>query len=84
MFCWPRIIVYQYSETNVMHFLFGILRSKGLYMIRALLTHPQEVLHKQHLVYCVRVVSVGCNTPSVVCEAPPEDEQVIFETCRGP
>jgi hypothetical protein len=28
-------------------------------MFRALLAHPQEALHKRHLVYCVRVVSVG-------------------------
>jgi hypothetical protein len=48
----------QYSETNVMHFLFNLLRIKGLYMFRALLAHPQEVRHKQHLVYCVRVMSV--------------------------
>jgi hypothetical protein len=27
MFCWLCIIVYQYSETNVMHFLFYLLRS---------------------------------------------------------
>jgi hypothetical protein len=40
--------------------LFSLLRIKGLYMFRALLAHPQEVLHKQHLVYCVRVMSVGC------------------------
>jgi hypothetical protein len=33
---------YQYSETNVMHFLFSLLRIKGLYMFRALHTHPQE------------------------------------------
>jgi hypothetical protein len=46
---------YQYSETNVMHFLFNLLRIKGLYMFRALLAHPQEALHKRHLVYCVRV-----------------------------
>jgi hypothetical protein len=58
MFCWPCIIVYQYSETNVMHFLFSLLRIKGLYMFRALL-HLQEALHKRHLVYCVRVTSVG-------------------------
>jgi hypothetical protein len=50
----------QYSETNLMHFLFNLLRIKGLYMFRALLAHPQEVLHEQHLVYCVRVMSVGC------------------------
>jgi hypothetical protein len=30
MFCWPCIIVYQYSETNVMHFLFDLVRIKDL------------------------------------------------------
>jgi hypothetical protein len=35
----------QYSEANVMHFLFNLLRIKGLYMFRALLAHPQEALH---------------------------------------
>jgi hypothetical protein len=49
----------QYSETNVMHFLFNLLRIKGLYMFRALLAHPQEELHKPHLVYYARVMSVG-------------------------
>jgi hypothetical protein len=34
-------------------------------MFRALLAHSQEVLHKWHLVYCVRVMSVGCGTVSV-------------------
>jgi hypothetical protein len=28
-------------------------------MFRALFAHPQEALHKRHLVYCVRVMSVG-------------------------
>jgi hypothetical protein len=42
-----------------MHFLFNLLKIKGLYMLRALLAHPQEMLHKRHLVYCVRVMSVG-------------------------
>jgi hypothetical protein len=41
-----------------MHFLFDS-RIKSLYMFRALLAHPQEAIHKQHLVYCVRVMSVG-------------------------
>jgi hypothetical protein len=62
-------------------------------MYRALLAHLQEVLHKRHLVYCVRVMSVGCtrigveqarSIPSAVCGAPPEGEQVMLETCRGP
>jgi hypothetical protein len=39
---------YQYSETNVMHILFSVLRIKGLYMFRALLAHPQEAVHKRH------------------------------------
>jgi hypothetical protein len=65
MFCWPCIILYQYSETNMMHFLFNLLRIKGFYMFRALLAHPQGALHKRHLVYCVRVMSVG-STPILV------------------
>jgi hypothetical protein len=52
----------QYSETNMMHFSFNLLRIKGLYMFRALLAHPQEALHKRHLVYWVRIMSVGCGT----------------------
>jgi hypothetical protein len=73
-----------------MHFFFNLLRIKGLYVFRALLAHPQEVLHKRHLVDCVRVMSVGCtrigveHTQSAVCVAPPEDEQVMLETRRGP
>jgi hypothetical protein len=57
--------VCQYTETNVMHFSFNLLRIKGLYMFRALLAHPQEALHKWHLVYCVRIMSVGCGTVAV-------------------
>jgi hypothetical protein len=45
MFCWSCIVVYQYSEINVMHFLFSLLRIRGLYMFRALLAHPQEALN---------------------------------------
>jgi hypothetical protein len=51
----------QYTETNVMHFLFNLLSIKDLYMFWALLAHPQEFLHKRHLVYCVHVTSVGFN-----------------------
>jgi hypothetical protein len=52
--------MFQYSETNVMHLLFSLLRIKSLYMFQTLLAHTQELLHKQQLVYCVRVMSVGC------------------------
>jgi hypothetical protein len=51
---------YQYSKTNVMYFLFNLLRTKGLYMFWALVVQLQEAPHKQRLVYCVRVMSVGC------------------------
>jgi hypothetical protein len=99
---YSRLGKHQYNETNVMHFSFNLLRIKGLYMFRALLAHPQEELHKLHLVYCVRIMSVGCgmvavkmqpcqsqltlytrNIPNAVSLAPPEDEQVMLETCRG-
>jgi hypothetical protein len=59
-------------------------------MFPALLTHPQEALHKLHFVYCVRIMPVGCVTlyarsmQNAICAALPEDEQVIIETCRGP
>jgi hypothetical protein len=59
-----------------------LLRIKGLYMFRALLFYPREALNKRHLVYCVRVMSVGCGTIAV--KALPEDEQVILQTGRGP
>jgi hypothetical protein len=60
MFCWKCITAHQYSETNVMHFVFSLLRINGLYMFQALLAHPQVALDKRHLEYCVRVMSVGC------------------------
>jgi hypothetical protein len=63
------------------------LRINGLYMFLALPIHPQEALNKQHLVYCVRDMSVGCtlmqrarNIQSGDCAASPKDEQVTLET----
>jgi hypothetical protein len=64
-------------------------------MFRELLAHPQEVLHKRHLVILRAEISRYLNTfkyllisapniQNVVCETPPEDEQVMLETCRGP
>jgi hypothetical protein len=53
-------LAYQYNETNLMHFLFSLLRIKDLDMFRALLAHLQDSLHKRHLVYCVRIMSLGC------------------------
>jgi hypothetical protein len=34
-------------------------------MFRALLAHLQEVLNKQHLVYCVRILADGCGMLAV-------------------
>jgi hypothetical protein len=34
-------------------------------MFRALLAHPQEALHKGHLVHCLRTISVSCGTVAI-------------------
>jgi hypothetical protein len=60
MFCWPCITLYRYNETNVVHFSINLVKIKSLYVFRELLAHPQEAPHKRHLVYFVRVMSVGC------------------------
>jgi hypothetical protein len=60
---WSVHTIYQISETNVIQFLFNLLRIKDLCIFRALLAEPQEALNKGHLLYCVRVVSVGCIIP---------------------
>jgi hypothetical protein len=77
------------SGTNVMHFLFNLLRIIGLYMFRALLVHPQEALHiATGYITCVlyqlaatrigvELVSETRNIPSATCGSPPEDEKVI-------
>jgi hypothetical protein len=33
---------------------------------------------------CTRIGVEYTSIPSAVCEAHPEDEQVMLETCRGP
>jgi hypothetical protein len=49
LICKGKELDNQYSENSVMHILFNLIQ--GLYIFRALLAHPQEVLYKQHLVY---------------------------------
>jgi hypothetical protein len=51
-------------------------------MFRPLLAHLQEALLKELVIYCVRIMSAG-NIPIVVYAAPPEDEQVVLQTCTG-
>jgi hypothetical protein len=79
-FCWPCITIYQCSETNMMHFLFNLLRLKGFYMFQALLAHLQEMLHKQHLVYCMCVMSIGCTRTGVV--QPTDITCMKYTKCR--
>jgi hypothetical protein len=57
-----NINVYQYNETNVMHFSFNLLRIKASTFFEHYITHPQEALNKRRLVYCIRIMSVGCVT----------------------
>jgi hypothetical protein len=52
-------------------------------MFRALHAHPQEVLHKRHLVYGIRIVSLKTHArkiPNAVCAGLPEHGQVMLET----
>jgi hypothetical protein len=53
-----------------MQVLFSLLTIKGNYMFRALLAHPQEALHKRHLVDCVRVMSAGAANTHAIYQAP--------------
>jgi hypothetical protein len=57
-------------------------------MFRTLLAYLQEALHQRHLVYCMRVMSVGCIRIGVelvsvrVSTRTDTDEQLMLETCR--
>jgi hypothetical protein len=81
MFCWPCITVYQYNETSVMQFSFNLLRIKGFYMFRTLLTHPQEVPHKWHSVYCVHIMSVGCGGFTETVPQPADIQMQYTKWC---
>jgi hypothetical protein len=85
MFCWPCIIVHQYSETNVMHFLFSLLRINGIYMFRALLAHPQEALQSgTWYIACVlcQLAASGleCSTPILM--QPTAITRTQYTKCR--
>jgi hypothetical protein len=62
-------------------------------MFRTLLSHPQEALPKRHYIACVAVSLKPCHSQltlyarsirNAVFVAPPEDEQIVLETFRGP
>jgi hypothetical protein len=53
-------------------------------MLRALLAHPQEALQLAAAgFWCIQLIQHARNIPSAVYVAPPEDEQVMHETCEG-
>jgi hypothetical protein len=78
---WTTGIVYRYYETNVMHFSFILFRIKGLYMFRALLAHPQEVLHKRQYVYFVRLMCHDCSETAIVTQ-PTDIIRTQYTYCR--
>jgi hypothetical protein len=51
-------------------------------MFQALFAYRQEAPHIKQLVYFVRIMSAGCY-PIVVYAVPPDDEQVVLETCKS-
>jgi hypothetical protein len=55
-----NVLLIVHCRKSVQWNKFSLLRINGFYMFRVLLAHPQEVLDKRHLVYYVRVKSVGC------------------------
>jgi hypothetical protein len=85
-FCWPCIVVHQYNKTNVMHFLFNLWIIRGPPHVLSITCSSsggaaQVTLGILHACYAV---GCTCDISSVVCAAPPEDEQVMPETCGGP
>jgi hypothetical protein len=51
-------------------------------MFRSLLSYPQEALHNQRLVYCMRM-SVGCGTVAVkLCYSPKHVEALSFNKVK--
>jgi hypothetical protein len=68
-----------------MHFSFNLLKVKSLYMFRAFLGHLQEALQKRHLVYCVRVMSVGCTrieAEASILAQPTDITRTQYTKCR--
>jgi hypothetical protein len=61
-----------------MHFLFSLLRIKGLYVFRALLAHPQEEPHKRHLV----LLACSAVLLSIPKEAFADSFQKLYERCQ--
>jgi hypothetical protein len=66
----------------MMRFLINLLRMKSLYMFRALLARPKEALHKCHLLYCMRVMSVNCTRIGVKLVQPTDITCMQYTKCH--
>jgi hypothetical protein len=61
-------------------------------MFRALLAHLQVVLHKQQLVYCMRIMSAGCyqgwsvysNPGTLVAASQQYEHSIPVDVCASP
>jgi hypothetical protein len=80
-----RDIVCQCNETNVMHFLFSLLRiNASTCFERYLLIFRRRCISGTWYIACVLCQLAAPEfIPSADFVSPPEDEQVILETCTG-
>jgi hypothetical protein len=62
------LCIYQYSETNVMHFLFNLLRIKGSYT--PILVQPTDITRTQYTKYRLCSVSWGWASNAQTCKGP--------------
>jgi hypothetical protein len=98
MFCWPCITIYQYSDTQL--FIQFIQNQGLLHVSSITYSSSGGSKQTALGVLCAYNVSWLChdkpqswysqltlyahNTTSAVCVGPPEDEQLMLETCTGP
>jgi hypothetical protein len=88
MFCWPCIIVYQYNETNVMHFSFNLLRIRGHLHVSST-TCSSSGGDTQTTFGILRAYNVSCSAVARLqlhCSGTatvPQHKQGVLETCRG-
>jgi hypothetical protein len=75
---------YQYPETNMMQFLFSLLKIMGLYMLRALLAHTQEALQSDiWYIACVlcQLAAPGLSSTSILVQ-PTDISRMQYTKCR--
>jgi hypothetical protein len=75
------LLILRRRSTNGIWYIACVYCQLGVTRLKWLLVHPQEAVklqscHSQLTIY-------ARNIPNAVCEASPEDKQVVLETCRG-